>query len=184
MTRFKFLLLVAFLVGFAFVALLHFPPAYAYDDFKAGSEPDGFRGIKWGTELPQTVKENGSSQKPVHGYMVYRKPHDDTKIGTVTPDKVSLVFKNDRFIAVSILSHGRDNWFEVRKVLKNDYGEGVPNKDTDTEDYYWFGKKTFVGAEFHKSTEEIKIGIGSLEYYQDLNIEAERKAILDAAKQK
>jgi hypothetical protein len=116
--------------------------------------------------------------------MVYRKPHDDTKIGTVTPDKVSLVFKNDRFVAVEILSHGGANWSEVCRVLKNDYGEGVSKKDTDTEECYWFGKKTFIGADFYKSTEQIKIGIMSAEHYQNLNIEAERKAILDAAKQK
>lgn len=54
MTKIKFMLFIAVLVGFGLIVMLHFPLAYAYDDFKAGSEPDGFRGIKWGTELPQT----------------------------------------------------------------------------------------------------------------------------------
>lgn len=183
MKKIKFMLLIALLVGFGSIVMLHLPQAYAYDDFKAGSEPDGFRGIKWGTELPQTVKERGSSQKPVHGYMVYHKPHDDTKIGTVTPDKVFLIFKNDRFVAVEILSHGRENWYEVSRVLINDYGDGVSKRDSDAEEYYWYGKKTFIGAEFNKSTDKIKIGIMSAEHYQNLNIEEEKKAILDDLKQ-
>ena len=182
MIQINFMLLITLLVGFTSIAVLHFLPAYAHDDFKAGSEPDGFRGIKWGTELPQEVKERGASQKAVHGYMVYHKPHDDTKIGTVTPDKVSLIFKNDRFIAVEMLSHGKDNWTEVCKVLKRGYGEGISKEDANTEEYYWFGNKTFIGTEFNRSTKEIKIVIGSLKYYEHINIEKERKAILDAVK--
>lgn len=81
-----------------------------------------------------------------------------------------------------MLSHGNGNWHEIKRVLINDYGDGVSKRDSDTEEYYWYGKQTFIGADFNKSTDNIKIGIMSAEHYQNLNIEEEKKAILDDSK--
>ena len=57
---------------------------FAEYDYKLGSEPDGFRGIKWGTDISTLKDMEYLFTDPSYGGIeVYRKKNDNLRIGGV-----------------------------------------------------------------------------------------------------
>jgi len=78
-------------------------------DFKPGSESDGFRGIKWGTDvstLPDMIYD-GSLNVDYKGGAVckldcYRKKEDKLQIGEANVERILYVFHKNKFGEVLI----------------------------------------------------------------------------------
>jgi len=98
MRKTRIILLFAILLGtLAFVQ----PVSYQPGNFKPGSEPDGFRGIRWGTPislLDQMVQvwEEGDLR-------YYEREGDVLEIGGAKLHKIIYVFWNDRFLEARAL---------------------------------------------------------------------------------
>lgn len=99
MKRIKILLVVLGLIsGFAFGQI---------NNFKPGSDPDGFRGIKWGTDIRTLCgMKYFRTDESYGGIEVYIRENDELKIGDATLERIEYVFWRGKFCAVGIYTKG------------------------------------------------------------------------------
>lgn len=124
-------------------------PAVAFQN-----EPDGFRGIKWGTnisELPDmSLSEDRGDSK------FYLRKGDKLKIGDADIDRISYGFYKGRFNRLFIIYKGSLNFTKLRDTFFAQYGQGSkPNRFM--EQYYWVGETVSIAFEHSEITKEGKI---------------------------
>jgi len=115
-------------------------------DFKPGSEPDGFRGIKWGTEI-STLKDMVFVMAIDKDVKRYEKKRDELKIGKAKLDYIQYEFRKGRFYLVEIGFQGIRNFNQVKEIMFETYGKGqsmLEKKEKLTESYFWEGEKTDI----------------------------------------
>jgi hypothetical protein len=142
---------------------------------KSPSDPDGFRGIKWGTEITtlkdmEKVKEDKSSD----GDLVwYTRKGDTLAIGKAKLENISYSFWVGNFESVWIDFEGDENFETLKKELFERFGKVLesgelmkkmdreagrdPGTIRHTEELYaWWGKDTEMTLSYsrdrHKGT--------------------------------
>ncbi len=117
--------------------------------FKPGSEPTGFRDMKWGTPLSAfpgmklnssmpgevTLKKVFPGANPSEIEMpagvtppkTYTKEGESLQFEGVNVDEINYTFENDKFSSVLIATQGKENFEKLRKALGAKYGEQEPN---------------------------------------------------------
>ena len=137
------------------------------------NEPDGFRGLAWGTKESDLPKgEFAHSGRTPEGWYIYRRTPDKMSIGDVKLSLVRYVFAGGvfRMAYMDFASSTRDVAFEPRRVAYMELVKnfGKPNIAHNPTSAYalWEGKKTriemgdpknrgaFVNLPFGKKTEE------------------------------
>lgn len=109
------------------------------------NEPDGFRGIKWGTDIARLpgmeLVKNGGAEK------YYVRPDEKLKIGDAIVEKITYGFYRDEFFKVTISLKGLMNYMHMKETLTGLYGDGdhVFGKSL----YAWTGTKVNVVIEFN-----------------------------------
>ena len=144
MKRIRYLILLVVLMG-----AFGFSPSDQPVNFKPGSEPDGFRGIKWGTHISTVsdmvqVWENGDRK-------FYTRKGEDLEIGGAKLHQIVYVFWQERLmeVRVSILKNydgSRDelvNFNIVKDICFEQFGERK-SPMLAREQYSWAGEKTWV----------------------------------------
>ncbi len=122
--------------------------AYA-QQFKPGSEPDGFRGIKWGQDISTVDGLVYVFTAPSYGGIdFYTREKDELRIGPVVLKGIAYSFWQDKFCDVIIsCTEEFTNWIKLKTVIFEKFGEGVavlpPSKEIG-EVYIWFGDKTLM----------------------------------------
>ena len=106
-------------------------PAFAFQN-----EPDGFRGIKWGTNISELtdmlVAESGKDT------LYYVRKNDTMKIGDADIDQISYGFYKSRFFQVLVEYKGYVNFTKLKAILIGQYGKPEqPNQLM--EKYFWSG---------------------------------------------
>jgi len=108
------------------------------------NEPDGFRGIKWGTNIArlsgmELIRSEGAEK-------YYIRPEDKLKVGEAVVERITYGFYRDEFFNVTIHFKGLMNYLDLKQTLFGVYGEGeqFPGKDIFT----WRGKQVFITIEF------------------------------------
>jgi hypothetical protein len=106
-------------------------PALAFQN-----EPDGFRGIKWGTNISELsdmlVVESGKDT------LYYSRKDENMKVGDADIDQISYGFYKNRFFVVLVEYHGHSNFTKLKAILIDQYGKAEqPNQLM--ERYFWFG---------------------------------------------
>jgi len=92
-----------------------------YCPFKTGSEPDGFRGIKWGTDIA-TLKKQQFIEVESHGDVkFYEKKKEHKKIGNIQLSSIKYGFWKGNFYSVRVDLIGFDN-NNLLTFLKEKYG--------------------------------------------------------------
>ena len=124
-------------------------PVFAFQN-----EPDGFRGIKWGTnisELPEmSLSEDRGDSK------FYLRKGDKLKIGDADIDRISYGFYKGRFNKLFIIYKGSLNFTKLKDIFFAQYGQGSkPNRFM--EQYYWVGETVSISFEHSEITKEGKI---------------------------
>lgn len=114
----------------------------AVDAFR--NEPDGFRGIKWGTKIGalggmEFVRGEGAEK-------YYARPDEKLKVGDAVIERITYGFYRDEFYKVTIRFKGLMNYLHLKKTLTDLYGDGDNIPGTDV--YSWSGKKVAVVIEF------------------------------------
>jgi hypothetical protein len=96
--------------------------AQGKEGFKPGSEPDGFRGIKWGTHVNET---KGLEYKDTlkDGRKVYIKTGGKMQIGAAQLDAVFYMFRDDKFYNVFVATN-RGYCGELQAAIVSSFGEG------------------------------------------------------------
>jgi hypothetical protein len=109
-------------------------------EFKPGSEPDGFRGIKWGTDI-STLKDMVFIDAIYKDMKRYERRGDELKIGKAKLDYIQYEFRKGRFYLVEMWFQGIENFNHVKETMFEIFGKGRSMSEK-TEGYFWEGEKT------------------------------------------
>jgi len=143
--------------------------------YKPGSEPDGFRGIKWGTKI-STLKgmEYVRTDPSSGGIKVYIRKGDDLHIGSAKLERIEYGFWKGKFFDVYIITKGSTNFSGLADAVFEKFGMGFqPNKSEVS--FMWIGDITQMTLEYNEVTKK-----GILHMYSE-KISAQQEAY---AKQK
>jgi hypothetical protein len=102
----------------------------------AFDEPDGFRGIKWGTaisECPDMVR-----QAELKDTILYHRANDKMVIGDAVVDQVLYGFYKGRFYYANINFSNLVNFKGVKDTLFQAYGDGAQSNPY-IDKYVWLG---------------------------------------------
>ena len=135
---------------------------------KPRSEPDGFMGIKWGTEIStledmERVKQDKSSNSDLVWYI---REGDALTIGNAKLENIFYFFWMGKFESVWIDFKGDENFETLKKELFKLFGKalgseehakkrhekaGIEPSKTELGDFYtWWGKNTDVVLSYSK----------------------------------
>jgi len=155
------------------------------NSFKHGAEPDGFRGIKWGTDI-STIKnmEYIKSKDTLLGEVedIYKQSGDELIIGDAKIESIEYSFWNNKFFEVNIFVIGYENCEALRHSVFEKFGEVSKIKAGTkilSDTYEWAGGITRINLSSGK--------VCSLSMYSDeimfTMVEAGRQRIKDKAKE-
>jgi len=163
---------------------------------KPSSEPDGFRDIRWGTDI-STLRnmEKSEQDKSSSGHLVwYTRKGDTLEIGKAKLENIFYLFWMGSFESVWIDFEGDENFVTLKKELFERFGK-VPEseelmKKTDRggtrepsaigpggEFYGWWGKKTEMSLSYSKERHK-----GTL--YINSRMISEERAVYEKEKEK
>jgi len=134
-------------------------------NFKAGSEPVGFRDIRWGTDVSELsgMEYLETDSNYIGGLQVYTKKGDDLRIGEAELTKIKYGFWKGKFYGVTIYTKGYGNWFGLKNAVFEKFGEGEYQIDKIEEIYSWIGDMTGMVMGYDEIAKEGRLGIFSLE---------------------
>jgi hypothetical protein len=115
-------------------------------DFKPGSEPDGFRGIKWGTDI-STLKDMTFVTEIDKDAKRYERKRDELKLGKAKLDSIQYEFRKGRFYLVEIEFQGVEDFNRIKEAMFETYGKGrsmMEKSEGLSESYFWEGEKTDI----------------------------------------
>lgn len=151
----------------AFIVILAIFLFAGYAAYAFQNEPDGFRGIKWGTNISELSKmklidDDGNAK-------CYARKNDKMRIGDANLDAIMYGFYKNRFSAVGVMYHSSSNFSAIKETLLQQYGE-ARHPNGFMEEYFWYGSRVNVFLKFNQIQ-----GAGQLWYlYKPLQEEKER----------
>jgi hypothetical protein len=133
--------------------------------FKPNSEPDGFAGIKWGTEFSEVKSEmvesrsiTNPTEPDVKIKIYYTKKGDNLKIGEAQLNKTEYGFWRGKFGEVQITAAGPENFNQLKKFLCEKYG----TLDKPVQGLYpWNGSVTRIALRYDEPTKTSLLTISS-----------------------
>jgi hypothetical protein len=133
--------------------------------FKPNSEPDGFAGIKWGTEFSEVKSEMvelrsivNPTEPDVKIKIYYTRKGDNLKMGEAQIDKMEYGFFKGKFAEVQITVVGPDNFNHLKKFLFEKYG----TVDKPVQGLYpWNGSVTRIALRYDEPTKTSSLTISS-----------------------
>lgn len=133
--------------------------------FKPNSEPDGFAGIKWGTEFSEVKSEmvesrsiTNPTEPDVKIKIYYTKKGDNLKMGEAQFDKIEYGFFRGKFAEVQITAAGPENFNQLKKILFEKYG----TLDKPVQGLYpWNGSVTRIALRYDEPTKTSLLTISS-----------------------
>jgi hypothetical protein len=133
--------------------------------FKPNSEPDGFAGIKWGTQFSEVKSdrvESRSITNPAEPNLkikiYYTAKGDNLRMGEAQLDKIEYGFWKGKFAEVQITAIGPENFDHLKKFLFEKYG--TVNKPVQGL-YSWDGSVTQMALRYDEPTKTSSLTIAS-----------------------
>jgi hypothetical protein len=129
--------------------------------FQPGSEPDGFRGIKWEQDI-STLKDMEHITEPAWAGRTkkYKRNGDILKIGSAHLGDISYYFWDGKFYFVLATFKGANNWERLKEVCFKMFGyqkmniteyKGIrygSNYEERTDGCEWEGSKTSLNIKY------------------------------------
>lgn len=138
-------------------------------EFKSGSEPDGFRGIKWGQDI--SVLEGmiyaGPHLNPEN--KVYNRKNNDLEIENVKAKNITYYSWKNKFYMVRIEIRGYENFNRIKDAFFEKFGSQeqleLPTKELKETmiAYGWEGHTTKIILNYSKPLNGALIKIISIE---------------------
>jgi hypothetical protein len=147
---------------------------------KPHSDPDGFRGIKWGTAI-STLKDMEKAEQdksPDHAFVWYTRKGDTFAIGKANLENIFYSFWMGNFESVWIDFKGDENFEALKKELFEQFGK-VPESEElmrkmdrsagrepstikHAEEFYaWWGKKSEMTLSYSRDRHRGTLSIDS-----------------------
>jgi hypothetical protein len=163
----KTLKMIIFLLGLFFIGGVAYGQIKRQGSaaFEAGSEPDGFRDIKWGTDISR-LKDMTLVMSVDEDVKRYQRKNDVLKIGGAKLDYIHYEFRKGIFYLVEIEFQGIANSNNLRKAMVAKFGksQGMSGEgETLLESYRWEGEKTTVIMIYDSKTGSGGLTISSTE---------------------
>jgi hypothetical protein len=117
---------------------------YAFEN-----EPDGFRGMKWGSELRlfSDMTIIGGSEG---GFKAVERKNDSLQLGRIPVDSITYGFdQNDRFVIVAMTFQSRTNFEAIKKGFLKMYGE--PGRSEPGE-CVWDGREVWLSLNYEQGS--------------------------------
>jgi hypothetical protein len=116
--------------------------------FKAGLEPQGVNGIKWGTELV-TLKEMKPYKKDLsHGGIdFYLRADDGYKLKNGKPIRIQYGFWRAKFYVGVVTTEQASDWGPLKETVFEKFGVGA-KPFSNQEEYLWIGKDATMGLRY------------------------------------
>lgn len=131
--------------------------SYAYEN-----EPDGFRGIKWGTDISE-MKDMVVYGKLHDSTQMYERQNDEMQIGDAKIEHIFYLFWNNKLSTVMIVTKESANYFALREAVFAKFGRGA-QKNQFIKDYKWHGSITKILLNYNQFTERGDLFFLSVEY--------------------
>jgi len=193
--KIRLLLIVA---CFVFLGVVNCP-LFA-QSFKPGTEPHGFKDLKWGAKKSgikgmkylKDAEIGGSypddlvhpdGNPAVDKIQVYERTGDKLRFGGATLRSIRYGFWNGKLCEVTLASNGSENWGALKRVLFPKFGR-VPlvNLSTDpspmspeVEYYIWMGKISEMELIYQPTTRVSELWTGSAVLRDRMFREARKK---------
>ena len=120
--------------------------------FKPGSEPDGFRGMKWQTDIATLDPLHTMEVIEILGpFVYYKKNKEDLYLVTVKLDNIIYEFWNGKFSGVIIKVRGNNQFQVLKDYVFARFGPGQRSKvleQLNVQDFYYNGVKTRMYLRF------------------------------------
>jgi hypothetical protein len=120
--------------------------------FKPGSEPDGFRGMKWQTDIATLDPLHTMEVIEILGpFVYYKKNKEDLHLVTVKLDDIIYEFWNGKFSGVVIKVRGNNQFQILKDYVFARFGPGQRSKvleKLNVQDFYYNGVKTRMYLKF------------------------------------
>ncbi len=116
------------------------------------NEPDGFRGIKWGTDI-STLSGMTCAANPFDSNIKFcTRKNDRLQIGKAKLSAIVYQFYKDKFYIVAISTNNPINFDALKDVVFVKFGDGrQPNKYIKR--WVWFGDMANIGLEYNESSQ-------------------------------
>ncbi len=130
-------------------------------------EPDGFRGIKWGTNISE-VKDMVLIAEPYEDAKVYKKRNEDLSAWGVGFDNIEYTFDKGKFSDLTAKTKGAQKWEALKASLFKNYGrafnENLLSFSRGPEQYVWgVDKVTNLTIEYAADSQEVTLTMYSIE---------------------
>jgi hypothetical protein len=138
------------------LSILIFP---SFKIYAFQNEPDGFRGIKWGTNIKDLPEMGTPTATGSDNSQFYARKDDKLKIGDADLESLSYLFYKDRFFSVFITFSSLANATAIRETSFQQYGAGHrPNRFMQR--YFWTGSTMSITYDYNEVSK-----IGALSYF-------------------
>ena len=145
-------------------------------NYKPGSEPDGFRGIKWGTDISTLKDMEYLGIDPSYGGMKkYTRKNEDLHLGGAKLEIIGYGFWRGKFCGVQILTKGSTNWRGLRDAVFEKFGRGYQSNEY-IEYYIWGGDITGMSLKYNEISKEGKLFMSSKEINRQQKAYKKQKA--------
>ena len=119
-----------------------------------GSEPQGFNGIKWETQLSSLGSMKPYRKEPSYGGIEYYvKAKDVFKLGNGKLATPQYGFLRGKFYVGLVTTQGLSDWNGLKDVVFSQFGQGA-KPFTNAEEYLWIGKNATMALRYSAFSQE------------------------------
>ncbi|MFZ5448012.1 MAG: hypothetical protein ACOZFS_05180 [Thermodesulfobacteriota bacterium] len=140
---------------------------FTYDyTFKPGTEPDGFRSLKWGTNIATLDPLHTMEVLAVVGpFTYYKKNNEDLHLVNIEINDIIYEFWNGKFSGVIVKVKGERQFQILKEYVFARFGEGQRSKilqQMGVQDFYYNGVKTRMSLRYSDLDREGELSLYSI----------------------
>jgi hypothetical protein len=132
-------------------------PIYTPDEncklvsFKRGSEPEGFNGVKWETELSTLNEMKPYRKDPSHGGIdFYLRTGDGLKLKNGKLIPIQYGFWRGKFYVGLVITEQASDWGALKEDVFEKFGVGA-KPFCNHEEYLWIGENATMSLRYDQS---------------------------------
>lgn len=146
------------------------------NNFNPGSEPDGFRDIKWGTDLSSlSGMQYLRTEQSYGGVKIYLRDGDELTIGRANLNKIEYNFWKEKLCGVFIFTEGFTNFDGLKAAVFEKFGKGSQS-NRFMERFAWFGAQTDMILKYSEISKKGELFMISKKINEQMEAEDKQRA--------